>query len=151
MRPAAWRWLMGACHAAAPAPIVTGKTVELAVNDDHARDVAEWGRTGAASPVDLSASDDEAAGGQAAASLSSGLSARDEQWGQDGRGGPRARPFGPAAGLASLVHHTKTYMASQALRKYAVVVAAHALCSKACPMPPHPQSVLHCWRLLISS
>lgn len=93
--------------------------MELAVDGDHARDVADWGRTGQDSPVDLSASDDDGAPEGAGASLSSGLSARDAEWGAGGHGGPRARPFGPAEGLASLVHHTKTYMASQALRKCA--------------------------------
>lgn len=104
-------------HAAVPTRKVSGKRVELAVDGDHARDVADWGRTGRTSPVDLSASDDDAGVGAAPGSLSSGLSARDEQWGHEGRGGPRARPFAPTEGLASLVHHTKTYMASQALRK----------------------------------
>lgn len=114
--------LIDANHAASKRK---GRTVELAVDGDHARDVADWGRTGQHSPVDLSASDDDGEPGGGGASMSSGLSARDAQWGADGRGGPRSRPFGPAEGLASLVHHTKTYMASQALRKCAPITGCH--------------------------
>jgi hypothetical protein len=81
--------------------------------DDDRGDVADWGRTGEQSPVDLSAN------GEDDKSMSSGMSPRDREWSPEGRGGPRARVFGPAEGLASLVHHTKTYMASQQLRKCA--------------------------------
>lgn len=52
--------------------------------------------------------------------MSSGLSPRDKPWGAGGKGGPRARPFTPDAGLTSLVHTTKNFVESQKLRRHAL-------------------------------
>jgi len=68
-------------------------------------DVAAWGRTA----VDPDANSDQQ-------SMSSGLSARDQEW-SPGKGGMRPRPFDQQKGLASFVHHTKQYISSQQHRK----------------------------------
>lgn len=107
-------------HAEDSAPNNVKRTVELATDNDRG-DVADWGRTGELSPVDLSEN------GEGAESMSSGLSHRDREWSPEGRGGPRARPFGASEGLASLVNTTKTYMASQQLRKCASAIVIESI------------------------
>lgn len=91
-------------------PSRSNRRVEMATDNDVDNDVADWGHT----QVDSQADDSDGA----PHSLSSGLSARDQEWGQ-GRGGPRPRKFDVENGVSSLVHHTKQYVSAQRLRKCA--------------------------------